>query len=449
MRINTLVKNVASQSMLQVANLVLPFLTIPYITKIIGPDKFGVINYCTAIVTYFVLIVNFSFDMQASRAVAQNPDDQPFLNKIFSDVFYTKVLLFITCAVSFLLLLNFLPQLQNEKEVAFYSFLILIGWVFTPNWLYQGKQQLSKIALFNLVAKILFTLSVFVFIHNKDEYVWQPFILSISQIAVGAVSFILACTTFHIKFVKFQWASVVKVLKEGKELFFSMVTINLYSNTTIIVLGVFLSVTQVGYYSAAYRLIITAITVLSIPLNQALFPFISGSFSVDKNKGIQDLQSIMPVCLLFSFLYSLTFFLLAPFIIQLFYGQSFYPAIAVFRILSIVPFLVSINSFLGVHALLNLKMDKKFFRITLISSAAGLASAFVLGYFFGIKGGAFSWLIAEGCNCIMFYITLKRMSINLFKGEYFRYNYFKELAVKGLGNISSRFLHARTVKVNG
>ena len=44
----------------------------------------------------------------------------------------------------------------NEKQVAIYTFIILIGWVFTPNWLYQGKQQLGKIAKFNLFAKIVF-----------------------------------------------------------------------------------------------------------------------------------------------------------------------------------------------------------------------------------------------------------------------------------------------------
>jgi PST family polysaccharide transporter len=448
MRSNVLIKNIASQSLLQVANLVLPFITIPYITKIIGPDKFGVINYCTAIVTYFVLIVNFSFDMQASRAVAQKPDDQAFINKIFSNIFYTKIFLFIISTITFLLLVNFLPQLKNEKQVAFYSFLILIGWVFTPNWLYQGKQQLNKIAVFNLIAKILFTAAVFVFINSKQQYVWQPLILSFSQILVGVLSFLFACKRFNITLVKYHWANIVGVLKEGKELFFSMITINLYSNTTIVILGIFLSVTQVGYYSAAYRLIITAISVLSIPLTQALFPFISASFSVDKSKGIKDLQTLLPVCLLFSFLYSLAFFIMAPFIITLFYGQAFYPAIAVFRILSVVPFLVSINSFLGVHALLNLKMDKKFLRITLTSSVVGISSALILGYFLGIKGGAISWLIAEIFNCILFYLALKKMSINLFNPQYFRYIYFKSLAQKGVANIYSKYAQLKTLKTN-
>jgi O-antigen/teichoic acid export membrane protein len=443
MRTNILIRNIASQSIMQVANLVLPFLTIPYLTKIIGPDKFGIINYCTAIVTYFVLIVNFSFDMHASRSIAQNPDDKAFTSRLFSDIFYTKLLLFLVCTLTFGFLLFSLPQLVHEKKVAVYSFLILVGWLFTPNWLYQGKQQLGKVAMFNLGAKIIFTAAVFIFIHQKSEYVWQPLILSVSQVLVGLLSFFIACRKYHIKLLRSNWKNILALLKEGKEIFFSMVTINLYSNTTIVILGIFVTVTQVGYYSAAYRLIITAISVLSIPLTQALYPFISGSFRIDRNKGIKDLQSIMPVCLLFSFIYSLTFFLMAPFIINLFYGAQFYPAIAVFRILSIVPFLVSINSFLGVQALLNLKMDRQFFRITLTSAIVGVVTAAVLGHFTGIIGGAISWLIAETCNCVLYYLALNKMSINLFSAEYFTYGYFRKITQKGFTHVNATLLKLR------
>jgi PST family polysaccharide transporter len=341
-----------------------------------------------------------------------------------------------------------LPQLQNEKKVAIFSFLILIGWVFTPNWLYQGKQQLSKIAIFNLLAKIIFTVTVFIFIHTKSEYVWQPFLLSVSQILIGIVSFMFACKIFNITILSFSLKNILKILKDGKELFFSMVTINLYSNTTIIILGIYLTVTQVGYYSAAYRLIITAISVLSIPLTQALFPFISGSFSINKEKGIKDLQSIMPICLLFSFLYSIVFFVLAPFIINLFYGSDFYPAILVFRILSVIPFLVSVNSFLGFHALLNLKMDKIFFRITLISAILGLITTVILSQTIGIIGGAISWIIAEISNCLLFYLALHKMSINLFNRQYFKYSYFKDMTVKGVTHINSTYLKLRGFKAN-
>lgn len=440
MRANILIRNIASQSVMQVANLVLPFITIPYLTRIIGPDKFGVINYCTAIVTYFVLIVNFSFDMQASRAVAQNPEDTSFVNQLFSDILYTKVMLFLICSAGFWFLLYHLPPLEHEKQVAVYSYAILIGWVFTPNWLYQGKQELGKVALFNLAAKIIFTCTVFIFIHSKQQYIWQPLLLSIAQIVVGMLSFAYACRKFNIRLVASHRHNMVRVLKDGKDLFFSMVTINLYSNTTIIILGIFVTVAQVGYYSAAYRLIITAVSVLSIPLTQALYPFMAASFGVNKEKGISDLQSIIPLGLLVSFLYSVVFFVMGPFIIHQFYGPQFLPAVAIFRWLSAIPFLVSMNSFLGVQALLNLQRDKQFFRITLTSAVVGMVTALILGHFMGIRGGAISWLLAECCNFLLFYITLKRMSVHLFKAEYYRYSYFKVITIKALSHLTGNIL---------
>ncbi len=438
MSVKLLVKNILSQSILQVANLVLPFITIPYITKIIGPDKFGVLNYAAAVVTYFTLFINFSFDMNASRAVAQNPGDQGFVNKLFSEVLYTKIFIFIICTACFLSLLFCLPQLYSEKQVAIYSYLVVVGWVITPNWLFQGKQQLNKIAIFNLVAKLIFTISIFFVIHSKQHYLWQPLILSISQISVGLVSFLYACRKFNIRLVKLPAANIFTTLKQGKELFFSLITISLYSNTTIVILGLFLNSTEVGYYSAAFRLIMTAITILSIPLNQALFPFISSSFSINYERGINELQRILPLCLVFSFIYSAIFFFFAPFIIHLFYGDKFNESIVIFRTLSLVPFLVSLNSFLGIHALLNLKKDKEFFNITLISSVAGILATTILGYCFGIRGGAFSWLIAEIFNCLLFYAALRKMEINLYNPNYFSLTYLKLVGIKVYRNIGSR-----------
>jgi len=448
MSANLLVKNIISQSILQIANLVLPFITIPYITKIIGPANFGVLNYAAAVVTYFTLIVNYSFDMNASRAVAQNPGDKALINKIFSEILYTKIFLFLTCIIAFIFLLKYLPQLNQNGEVAIYSFIVVAGWVITPNWLFQGMQQLAKIAMFNLFAKLIFTISIFFVIHSKQHYIWQPLILSISQVVVGLASFLYAIKRFGVRIIKLPLKNIFIVLKQGKHLFFSLVTISLYSNSTIIILGFFLLPIDVGYYSASFRLIITAITVLSIPLNQALFPFISASFSVSYQQGIKELQRIFPLCLLFSFLYSAVFFVFAPLIIHLFYGVHFNQSIGVLRTLSMVPFLISINSFLGIHALLNLKKDKQFFNITLISAIAGILATTVLGFYFGLTGGAFSWLIAEIFNVILFYFALRKLSINLFSPEYFSFSYIRNTLIKVATNTRGRLLKPKVINVN-
>jgi O-antigen/teichoic acid export membrane protein len=93
--------NVASLFSVQIANFLLPLLTVPYVVRIIGPDKLGLLNFSQAYVTYFSLLINYGFDMAAVRAIAANRDDKEATNRIFSQVLAGKALLWVLSTVIF------------------------------------------------------------------------------------------------------------------------------------------------------------------------------------------------------------------------------------------------------------------------------------------------------------------------------------------------------------
>ncbi|AFD09082.1 oligosaccharide flippase family protein [Solitalea canadensis] len=288
-------KNIVSLGIVQVANLLFPLITLPLIARIIGPEKFGVINYASSVIAYFVLIINYGFDMTATREVAQNKDNKEMLNHIFSNVFYAKALLVLFSTICFIPLLFYFPNLKDEKLVAVFSFLICFAWVITPNWLYQGLQDLTKIALFNLFTKLFFTVAIVLIIRHANDYIWQPLIVSGSQLLVSIFSFYWAFKWYGIKLTAFNFSAVKKTLFDGRMIFLSLVTINLYSTTNIIILGLFESVVHVGYYTAALKLIGVIRAIFFQPVNQSLFPFIGDAFGRNKNDGIEMIKKLMPV----------------------------------------------------------------------------------------------------------------------------------------------------------
>ncbi|CUS87083.1 Polysaccharide biosynthesis protein [Candidatus Kryptonium thompsonii] len=85
-----LLKNIFSLSILQFANYVLPLITIPYVVRVIGPDKFGLISFAQAFATYFLLVVNYGFDLSATREISSNRDNKNTLVRIYSNVLFTK-----------------------------------------------------------------------------------------------------------------------------------------------------------------------------------------------------------------------------------------------------------------------------------------------------------------------------------------------------------------------
>ena len=122
-----LVKNVFSLGLIQVANYVFPFITVPIVSRIIGPDKFGVLSFSSSFITYFTILINFGFDLSATRAIAANRNNVEERNKIFNQVVLAKVLLFIVSVILFTIALFTVPQLRNEKEVAIFSFLLCLS----------------------------------------------------------------------------------------------------------------------------------------------------------------------------------------------------------------------------------------------------------------------------------------------------------------------------------
>ena len=418
------VKNVFSLGVVQLCNYVFPFITIPIISRIIGPDKFGVINFAAAFMTYFTLLINYGFDLSATRAITNSNNDPAVRDRIFNQVMLAKIVLFSVSLVVFLVCLFTVPQLKNEKAVALFSFILCFSWVITPNWLYQAMQELSRVAIFNVFTKIIFTEVILVKIKQKDYYIWQTLAMSLAQLIVGIFSFAYAIKRYRIHLRLAKLKPVMELLWNERVIFFSMVVINLYTTTNVVLLGFLQSPTQVGYYTAGYRLIIILQSLMMMPISQALFPFIGSAFSVSKEKGLDTVRQIVPVISLLTVSAALVLFLVGPFIIMILYGHKFEPSIIVFRILAFLPVIIGWSNLLGIQTMLNLKMDKQFFRITATGAVSSIALNFILVTQFGFVGSALTWLCTEIFIVVAMYVVLSKHNINIVEKKYFTTSHF-------------------------
>ncbi|WP_164076161.1 flippase [Flavimarina sp. Hel_I_48] len=430
-----LTKNFVSLTVVQIANYMLPLISVPIIVRIIGPDKYGTINFAAAFVTYFTLLINYGFEYTATRKIAKDPDNVDNRNTIISEVFFTQCLLFIVAAVVCIIFLYTVPTLREEKLIISYSFLICIGALFTQNWLFQAMQDLSKIAILNFISKLVFTGLILIIIKEKEDYIWQPLLISLIQIAVGIISFVWAFKRYHVKLYLVPLKRCLNVLKEEKMIFFSLVVISLYTTTNTFILGLYQNAEQVGYYTAGQRLIVIAQSVLTIPLAQAFYPYIGKSFGENFQKGITITNKLIPLILLFTGCAALGMFFLGPYIITIFYGEEFEAAITVFQILAFIPLLIALSNVFGIQIMMNLGMDKAFFNIT----AGGAILSITLNILFikewGYIGTTLNWLITEIFIVITMYLFLRKKNIHPVNFSYFKLSVIS----KGFYEIINRF----------
>lgn len=421
-----LTKNIFSLTIVQIATYVLPLISVPVISRIIGPGKYGVINFAAAYITYFTLLITYSFDFTASRRIAKDPNNQQLRNTVFSEIFYTQCFLFVCSTLAFAILLYVVPEFITNRRVIIFSYLLCISTLFTQNWLFQAMEDLSKIALFNLISKVLFTVAILVVVRKNEDYVWQPFLIGFIQTVVALWSFVWAYRKYNIRLLILPFARCLQILWEEKVIFFSLVFVNLYSSTNTVILGLFQSAEQVGYYTSAQRLIIIAQSVLAMPLAQAFYPFIGKAFVESRESGLRVSQKLIPLIVVFIGFASVAMFLLGPFVIRMFYGHKFEAAIPAFQILAIVPLIFSLNNVLGIQIMLNMGMDKDFFKVTAYAGLLSMTLNLLMIKRWGYIGTTINWLVTEVFIFITMYIILKGKGLNPINLEYFKPSFIME-----------------------
>lgn len=421
-----LTKNVFSLTIVQIATYVLPLISVPVISRIIGPEKYGIINFSAAFVVYFTLLIGYTFDFTATRKIAKDSENENLRNNVFSEVFYTQCILFLFSTITFIILLVTVQELKENRTIIILSYLICISTLFTQNWLFQAMQDLSKVAVFNVISRILFTVTILITVRREGDYIWQPFLIGIIQIIIALCSFIWAYKKYKIKLIKISLTRCFKVLWEERMIFFSLVFVNLYTSTNTLILGLNQNAEQVGYYTAGQRLIIISQSVLAIPLTQAFFPYIGKAFGESREKGIDIVQKLTPLVVIILGATSIAMTIFGPWMIRLFYGEKFEPAIIVFQIQSTIPLIVALSNILGIQIMMNLGMDKQFFKITASAGVASIFLNFLTVKRWGYLASTYNWMFTEVFILFLMYLVVRKKGLDPINKQYWKLSVIME-----------------------
>ncbi|WP_240734649.1 flippase [Hymenobacter sp. UV11] len=412
--------NVASLFSVQIANFLLPLLTVPYVVRIIGPEKLGLLNFSQAYVTYFSLLINYGFDMAAVRSIAANRDDKEATNRIFSQVMAGKTLLWVLSTVIFVIVSLSNPEFKQHLFLHVCTYLVCIGTVLSPFWLYQAMEDLGRVALFNLAVKLIFSLSVLLLIRQASDYFYQNLAISVSQILVSVGALYVAMRRFNIRF---RWPTFPELrtrFREDRTLFFSSVTITIYASSNIFILGLMSLPYNVGIYAAGTRLEGMAESFVGLALNQAFFPIVAQAFGQGREQGLRMVRNtFFPLFILMSIV-AVGLWLVGPFVLTLLYGAKFQDASTILRIVCVLPLIIGLSNLLGLHTMLNLRMDRAFFMVTAVGSVVGLALNWLLVRRYAHVGAAYALVLTELYITLAMYGYLRWKGINVVKLSHLR-----------------------------
>src|SRR5947209_3760821 len=359
-----LVKNAGALAIVQMSAFVAPLLVLPYLTRVLSTDHFGLIAFATSFNFYFITLVEYGFNLTATRRIAVHADDPEKVSKICSSVYAAKALLTLLGFALMLCVVVATPKLRPNIGLFCISYLTVIGDLLFPLWLFQGLQKMENLVWRDLVTKFLALSLVFAFVRKDSDFMLAALFQAGSPLVAGIVGLITVPIVAKVRLVRPSMEETITALREGWPVFLSMAAFTLSSSTSIFLLGLRSGPSDVAYYIAAYRLVV-AIRALVDPVKTAICPHISHLSATSRQHAVAFLRNYSLLLSSTFLAVSIVLLVFSPLIVKLLYSPKYAPTILLLQIQAMSPFLLAFQHNYSTFFILAFGYDKAFSRLVL------------------------------------------------------------------------------------
>ena len=407
----TVFKNYIYLLMIQGANFILPLITIPYLVRTLGINKFGIVMVAQSFAILLTIITEFGLDMSATRQVALIKNDKKKVSQYFFDVFFLKMFLVIVAFIILAFFIFYVDKFSREYLVYFFSFGMVFGQALFPAFFFRGIEEMRIVTIINVLAKVIFTISVFIIIKTPGDYHYVPILNGLGFILSGCLGFILSLK--YVSFMKPIFNEAISIAKESFSLFLSNLAVSFYTKINTLIVGIFISDSVAGVYSSMEKLVVATKSIY-IPLYQALFPNIVVKDKITIVSIINKMKYYMGAL---GAIISFLIFLFAVDILNLIYNDemitSYY---VIFQILGLIGFLSSLNMLFVSLFFPAVKAFNQRLKILSMGGIFNIILVITLVQYYSIYGVAISATISELFILIVAYYLYKR-EVNKFGNE--------------------------------
>lgn len=338
----TLLGNFTYLSILEVIGILFPLLTYPYLIRVIGAEKYGIIVFSQAVMAYVIIVVNFGFNVSATRRVSENRDNSVRLKQIYSSITYLKLIIFL---VSFIILIGILYLIKFKHiEVLLLLVGLCLQEIFFPSWFFQGMEKMKYITIVSFLSRLTFLLLIFIVVHEQSDYLLVPVLYSLGGIITSVASIYILWKYFGVSFIKVSKGQMITDVRESLPFFASRISTVIMERSNVVVIGSFFSYEMVAVYDLCSKVVTIMMTPFQL-IAQVVYPNVARS----KNMNIVR-NSIKPV-LGFSILLSLIVCAVAYFVVLLLGGEKMMDSVPILRLMVWYVPIVAMSSLFGASTL--------------------------------------------------------------------------------------------------
>lgn len=248
---SSLKKNLAYNVAYQILVIILPLITAPYVSRVLGADGLGTYSYIFSIVTYFGLFGMLGIANHGNRSVALVRDNRQKVSEAFSNTYIIQL-----CTTVIALLLYFLfiyCWFSGDKTIAYIESIIVLSYVLDITWFFFGLEQFAVTVTRNTIIKIATVVAIFIFVRSREDLWIYALIMSCGMLF--SQIYLWLRIRKYADFCKPSWSQVKSNIKPVLMLFIPAIAYSIYKLLDKVMLGAMSSMSQVGLFDNAEKII--------------------------------------------------------------------------------------------------------------------------------------------------------------------------------------------------
>ncbi|MDR1896637.1 MAG: flippase [Prevotellaceae bacterium] len=390
----SLKKNVAYNTILSVSNVAFPIITTPYVSRILGVENIGIVNFAVTYASYFALFAVLGIPMYGMREIAKQNNNPEGRNRVFSELFVITVLSTIIFSLVYLVTIFSVPALYHDREFLLITGISVFFVPFNVDWFFSGREKFKLVTLRTLAAKLIAVGGLFIFVRTREDIIPYLILTIAANLSSQIWNFGYMLKT-EVKF-RFKKLQIKKHLNAVLVLFASNIAISIYTMLSTLILGFMSDYTQVGYYTSAIK-----VSNIILPIVIAMSPVMIARINTIKGESNSHEQITNLLNRSFGYMMMLAvpatigLMMVAPRFVPVFFGEEFIPATVSLQILSLLIIVIGISNLFGWQALVAMGHEKKFLIAVLFGTVSNFCLNILLVKPYGSLGASVASVIAE------------------------------------------------------
>lgn len=355
-----ILKNLSFLTILRGFNIGIKFFLVAYLVRVLGEINYGIYTWTDSVIQYFLVFINFGFNVYAAKYIVDNKESKSKLNKIISSIFIIKMMLFFA-SFFILFLLSHLNVFLPFREYLFLLLLIGIGDVFFPIWYFQGIEKLNIATYITVFSRLLLVLGTFFLVTSTNDLNVYILVMVSSNVIMGLLGYATLVRHYNFSFIWVGFNMIKRFFREAHMFFlggFLSLTFNFLS---IFLIGIYYTMDYVTGFDVALKIVLVCIVPFDM-LQQAVFPTIS------RNKNKKVLKKLIIISIFVGLIFTLVLNVFSHELLTLFGGDGMDSYNDVLKTLSPIPPIVALSFMLGTCTLVAFNYNREFNQSLIIAS---------------------------------------------------------------------------------